>query len=234
LGCLFTSVAVAKVLTLGTFKNVYYVNGTVLNKKAAVKAAVKDRVRDKLGGKHTYGLGHVVNRIITDDQFTEKLALQIADGAPAEMQLKANLAVDAEVCFSTGCYFVVKISMHRIDIVNYIQQLKKLEATDRKLRCLQLFLDTIGESAKVWLEKCFTELVTRKVASKIGASMKANLWRKAKVDVDVQGVLPSDQASFLFNKLSQIVKSAGCDDCDAIKTPKGQEYVALQKRYKRG
>jgi hypothetical protein len=200
LGIFGALAAIARVATRGSQLVEFYINGTVLNKTSAVK----DRVRGRLGGKHTYGLGGIVNKIVTDDKFTQKLALQVADGAPEEMKVKANLNVDAEVCFTAGCYFVVKLSVHRINTIEYLAQLLKLKPDNQKLHYLQLFYDIIGTDQKHWCEDRFTELVAKKVRQKIGQNMKANLWRRAKVDVNVEGVSSSEQARHLFKALNEI------------------------------
>ena len=184
----------------------FYINGEILNKKDVVK----NQVRGKLGAR-TFGVASLINKVVSDQQFCEKMAQQVAAGAPEEMKAKAGVHVDAEVSIARESFFVVKVTLKRINIVDYLVKQKKLDESGKKVVMLKQILQLAGESSKDWLENRFTEFVCSKLTQKIGDQMKTNLMRRAGVDVDVQGVSPSKQADHLFGYLRQLEVNQGKD-----------------------
>ena len=67
----------------------------------------------------------LVNSLVTDQTFTEKLAATVAEEAPTNLKREAELDADAELLFVKNSYFVMKISLHKIDSGAFIA--KKLD-----------------------------------------------------------------------------------------------------------
>jgi hypothetical protein len=161
-----------------------YINVIIHNKKQVLKEQVAGKIPDPFNlGTQSWGkrkIASLVNNVVSDQKFTEKLAASVAAEAPANLKREAGLNANCELLFVKNNYFVLKMLLHKIDSETFIaKKLSDLHKPTLAKRVDWLFKNIVGfdgifaeETKKRWLDERITELVCRKVQKGIGASMQ--------------------------------------------------------------
>lgn len=197
----------------GIMTRTIFMNVIVHNKRAVLKEKVREALPDPLGlGQRSFlkrKMAGLINQMVDDQAFTEKLAAGVVLGAPVNLKKEGGLDVEAELLFVKNSYFCFKIMLKKIDAHEFIAEKLDEKHTDEvtKNRFNFFFSKIVGDGTRrAWLDSKFSELVAGKVQQSIGKSMEAKLKKEAGAEVDVTAMLPENQAEFFFEMLQLLAE----------------------------